>query len=545
MKPAKKTPPPESGGTDAVSPYKTVFVGTYKGDQLTRWSGWYAYPVSGTDTIVKEDCSQIGELWLFRGTKSPKVFRAEFAGIKTREELVRDFGRSAAGQLQGARFLLFRTEPGAAGAPDCSSVGKAFVRVEDFARNKPDIVPSLKAWLESEDRTDPSLGRWLPAPVVRLRPRQLRVRSGKVRQMQIWDIPSCRALNPAVPFPGPRKGRFTFIDLFAGIGGIRLGFQAHGGKCVYSSEFDGPAQKTYAANFGEVPYGDITLRKTKDAIPPGFDIVCAGFPCQAFSMAGKRMGFNDNYKGLCRGTLFKEVVEICERHKPKAVFCENVKGLLIHDRGRTLRVIKGSFEELGYRFFHAVLNSKDFGVPQNRERLYMVALRNDIVAKLANGDPDWAFPFPRPSGAVPRLRDIRESDVPARYYLSTTYLETLKRHRARHEALGHGFGYEIRDWDGIAGAIVCGGMGRERNLVVDKTDRKLVPETHIKGTINPDGIRRMTPREWARLQGFPEAFRFVLSDVHLYKQFGNSVSVPVISAIAGQLFRQLAKAKKK
>ena len=346
-------------------------------------------------------------------------------------------------------------------------------------------------------------------------------------------------MKKAVPFPPPKPPKFTFIDLFAGIGGIRLGFQAVGGKCIYSSEFDQPAQKTYEANFGEVPFGDITKQETKDAIPDEIDVVCAGFPCQAFSMAGKRMGFNDNYKGMCRGTLFKEVVEICENHKPKVVFCENVKGLLIHDKGRTLQVIKGAFEEIGYHFYYTVLNSKDFGVPQHRERLYMIALRNDIVARLSRGNEKWSFPFPKPSGKNVTLQSIREFEVPARYYLSTTYVETLRRHKAHHEALGHGFGYQIRDWNGTSGAIVCGGMGREGNLVIDKTDRKLVPETHIKGTINTEGIRKMTPREWARLQGFPEEFRFVLSDVHLYKQFGNSVTVPVIKAIASKIMKEV------
>lgn len=352
-------------------------------------------------------------------------------------------------------------------------------------------------------------------------------------------------MSKNVPFPGPKKPKFTFIDLFAGIGGFRLAMQSCGGKCVYSSEFDLYAQKTYTANFGEIPFGDITKKETKDAIPSGFDIVCAGFPCQAFSMAGKRLGFDDNFKGLCRGTLFKEVVEICEKHKPKAVFCENVKGLLIHDRGRTLQVIKGAFEEIGYKFFYTVLNSKDFGVPQNRERVYMVAFRNDIVSSLQEKDEDWNFKFPEPTMIKTTLEDIREKDVSAKYYLSDVYLETLRRHRARHEAKGHGFGYEIRDWNGVAGAIVCGGMGRERNLVVDKTDRELVPETHIKGKINTEGIRKMTPREWARLQGFPAKYQFVLSDVHLYKQFGNSVSVPVIKAISTAIVKQLFCAAKK
>jgi DNA (cytosine-5)-methyltransferase 1 len=336
-----------------------------------------------------------------------------------------------------------------------------------------------------------------------------------------------------VPFPPPTHPRFSFIDLFAGIGGFRLAMQACGGECVFSSEWDKFAQQTYFANYGEVPFGDITLKATKDLIPQGVDIICAGFPCQAFSLAGKRMGFEDNYRGMSRGTLFRDVVEICETHRPKVVFCENVKGLLIHDKGRTFTIIKGAFEEIGYKVFHAVRNSMDFGVPQHRERIYIVAFRKDI-------SPD-GFDFPTGNGKTKTIRDILQKDVSAKYYLSETYVETLKRHKARHEAAGHGFGYVIRDLDGVSGAIVCGGMGRETNLIIDPPSkgRTLIPETNIKGKINKDGIRKMTPREWARLQGYPENFMLPLADTHLYKQFGNSVSVPVVTAIARAIVAQL------
>ena len=338
------------------------------------------------------------------------------------------------------------------------------------------------------------------------------------------------------PFPPPENPTFSFIDLFAGIGGFRIAMQRCGGECVFTSEFDAAAQKTYEANFGDVPDGDITKQETHDKIPENFDIVCAGFPCQAFSLAGKRLGFEDIYKGMSRGTLFAEVVKICERHRPKAVFCENVKGLYIHDKGNTFKVIKKEFEEIGYRFFYKILNSKDFGVPQHRERVYMVAFREDYA-------PDgFDFNFPEPLNIPCSLNDIRERNVSAKYFLSDVYVETLRRHKARHEAAGNGFGYVIRDWDGISGAIVCGGMGRETNLLKeeDGTPPGLVPVTHIKGSINQEGIRKMTPREWARLQGFPEEYKLVLSDVHLYKQFGNSVSIPVIEAISRNIVDHLA-----
>ena len=255
---------------------------------------------------------------------------------------------------------------------------------------------------------------------------------------------------------------YKSIDLFAGIGGIRKGFDRAFGKkikTVFVSEWDEFAQKTYKMNYRDKfdIAGDITQIDEKDI--PEFDICLAGFPCQAFSLAGKRMGFDDDYKGMCRGTLFQEVVRICDFHKPKVIFCENVKGLTIHDKGRTFMVIKKAFEQIGYTVYDKVLNSKDFGVPQNRERIYIVAFRNDIDSS--------DFKFPEPTNPDTCIRDImEENEVSVKYYLSTVYIDTLKKHKARHEAKGNGFGYEIRDLDGKAGAIVCGGMGRERNLII-------------------------------------------------------------------------------
>lgn len=330
------------------------------------------------------------------------------------------------------------------------------------------------------------------------------------------------------------------IDLFAGIGGIRKGFDNAFGEeieTVFVSEWDAYAQKTYKANFSDDfdIAGDITQIDEKDI--PSFDICLAGFPCQAFSLAGKRMGFDDDYKGKCRGTLFQDVVRICDYHKPKIIFCENVKGLTIHDKGRTFKIIKGAFEQIGYVVYDKILNSKDFGVPQNRERIYVVCIRKDIAEKL----PPQGFVFPVGTDDTKRIFNIlQDAPIPANYYLSDVYVQTLRDHRARHEAAGHGFGYEIRSLDGIAGTIVCGGMGRERNLIIDHRPHSMVPTTHIKGEINKEDIRKMTPREWARLQGFPDDFKLVLADTHLYKQFGNSVTVNVIEAIAKEIKKVLA-----
>jgi len=326
-----------------------------------------------------------------------------------------------------------------------------------------------------------------------------------------------------VPFPEPKNPRFTFIDLFAGIGGFRIAMQNLGGKCVYSSEFDAKAQESYLANYGEMPFGDITKESTKSYIPDGFDILCAGFPCQAFSLAGKRMGFNET-----RGTLFFDVAEILRRKRPKAFFLENVKGLTIHDKGKTFKTIINTLKELGYVVPEPkIVNAMYFGVPQHRERVYIVGFREDLGIKAED------FEYPEQKSVTKHFIDIRESNpVPAKYYLSNTYLNTLRRHKARHAAKGHGFGYEVIGNDEIANAIVVGGMGRERNLVVDDRQKDLTPTTNIKGEYNTEGIRRMTPREWARLQGFPDNFKIVVADASAYKQFGNSVAVPAIQATA-------------
>lgn len=321
------------------------------------------------------------------------------------------------------------------------------------------------------------------------------------------------------------------IDLFAGIGGIRLGFDKifkENAETVFVSEIDYYAKITYEQNFYDNFDISGDIRDVDEKTIPKFDICLAGFPCQAFSIAGRKQGFDDDYYGNYRGTLFKEVVRICDYHKPKIIFCENVKGLVIHDKGRTFKIICDAFEKIGYKVHHKILNSKDFGLAQNRERIYIVCFRNDI--------DDSNFKFPESMDKKISIRDILEdAPIPSKYYLSETYVETLRKHKKRHQDAGNGFGYIIRDLDGIAGALVCGGMGREKNLIIDEREHSLEPMTKIKGDINKENIRKLTPREWARLQGFPESFVLNVADTHLYKQFGNTVSVNVIEEIARKI----------
>lgn len=332
-----------------------------------------------------------------------------------------------------------------------------------------------------------------------------------------------------IPFPSQRDTKFTFIDLFAGIGGMRIAFQNLGGKCVFSSEIDERAQRTYAINFGEVPDGDIT--KINENEIPDHDILVGGFPCQAFSIAGKRGGFNDT-----RGTLFFDIARIINAKHPKAFFLENVKGLTNHRGGKTLATILNVLRnELGYIVPEPqIMNAKDFGVPQNRERIFIVGFRGDLGIKKED------FSYPAPTDSTKTIRDIMEiSPVSAKYYLSTQYLECLEKHKERNEAKGNGFGYEIKDLDSISNTIVTGGMGRERNLIIDTRLKDFTPVTHIKGEVNRKGIRRMTPREWARLQGFPDSFKIEVADASAYKQFGNSVAIPAIQATAKNLIEKI------
>lgn len=359
----------------------------------------------------------------------------------------------------------------------------------------------------------------------------------------------CEPMNPFqrslfddlndIPFPGPQNPKFTFIDLFAGIGGFRMALQNLGGQCVFSSEWDAQAQKTYFANYGEVPFGDITSEQTKQFIPDNFDILCAGFPCQAFSLAGKRLGFEET-----RGTLFFDVAEILRRKQPKAFFLENVKGLAIHDKGKTLKTILNTLDEIGYTVVPPqIVNAMYFGVPQHRERIYIVGFRKDLGIKPED------FTYPEQKEVSKHFIDIREKEpVPAKYYLSTTYVDTLIRHKERHASKGNGFGYAIVGDNEVANAIVVGGMGRERNIVIDTRQTDLTPTTRIKGEYNKDGWRRMTPREWGALQGYPvydngdgsPVFRIPVADASAYKQFGNSVAVPAIQATAQQLLNVLS-----
>ncbi len=292
---------------------------------------------------------------------------------------------------------------------------------------------------------------------------------------------------------------------------MRIAFEKVGGECVFSSEWDKFAQQTYAANFGDTPHGDITQVELTDV--PRHDILIGGFPCQPFSHAGLKRGFEDT-----RGTLFFDVARIIDHRKPSMVLLENVKGFTTHDKGRTMAVVKETLEELGYNVFHKVLNAKDFGVPQNRERVFIVAINKKKMGSIG-------FEYPTPKKVETKLGDILDTKVDEKYTISNKLWAGHKRRLKEHKAKGNGFGYSLFNTKSPYTSTISARYYKDGSeILIEQKDA------------NP---RKLTPREAARLQGFPEKFKIPVSDNQAYKQFGNSVAVPVILAIAKNMVKLL------
>ena len=307
--------------------------------------------------------------------------------------------------------------------------------------------------------------------------------------------------------------KFTFIDLFAGIGGMRIAFDRAGGQCVYSSEWNKYSQQTSFANFGEQPEGDIT--KVNAADIPDHDILVAGFPCQPFSIAGvskkNSMGRATGFEDKTQGTLFFDVCRILKEKRPKAFMLENVKNLCSHDKGRTFQVIRESLDELGYEIFYKVLDGQNY-VPQHRERILIVGFDRERYGEKI----DFEFNL-TPRVPKPVMRDILDEEVADKYTLSDKLWTYLQNYAAKHRAAGNGFGYGIAPLDGVSRTLSA-------RYYKDGSEVLIAQEGK-----NP---RRLTPRECARLQGFPDTFKIPVSDTQAYKQFGNSVVVPLMGEVA-------------
>ena len=329
-----------------------------------------------------------------------------------------------------------------------------------------------------------------------------------------------------IPFPAPKNPKFTFIDLFAGMGGFRLAMQAQGGKCVFSSEWNAYSQKTYFANFGEMPFGDITKDLTKSYIPEKFDVLCAGFPCQPFSIAGvskkKSLGRETGFKDKTQGTLFFDVADIISRHRPKAFYLENVKNLTSHDKGNTFRVIRETLEELNYSIHYQVMDGQTY-VPQHRERIMIVGFDKNLY----HGEEK--FDFPEQHEATRAIKEILDPNIDPKYTLSDKLWAYLQNYAEKHRAKGNGFGYGLVDLNGISRTLSA-------RYYKDGSEI-LIPQDNGK---NP---RRLSPRECARLMGYPDQYRIDrVSDVQAYRQCGNSVVVPLITAVSEQILKTLQSA---
>lgn len=326
-----------------------------------------------------------------------------------------------------------------------------------------------------------------------------------------WDI----------PFPPTESPKFKFIDLFAGIGGIRLAFQNLGGKCVFTSEWDTYSKKTYDANFGEVPFGDIT--KISEIEIPDHDILLGGFPCQPFSIAGvskkNALGRSHGFLDETQGTLFFDVARIIKHKTPLAFMLENVKNLVSHDKGKTFKVIKETLKELGYSIHFKVLDGKHF-VPQHRERIIIVGFRTDKFKNEEN------FEFPQMSETKFAIKDILENEVDSKYTLSDKLWNYLQEYAKKHKEKGNGFGFGLTDLNGIARTMSARYYKDGAEILIPQAGK------------NP---RRLTPRECARLQGFPDTFLIPVSDNQAYKQFGNSVVIPLIQAVGQNIVKEILK----
>jgi len=326
-----------------------------------------------------------------------------------------------------------------------------------------------------------------------------------------------------LPSPPPKNPSFSFIDLFAGIGGFRTALQELGGRCVFTSEWDKHAKQTYFENYGEIPFGDIRnfsseCDKTSpfyNAIPK-HDIIAGGFPCQAFSQAGKQLGFSE-----ARGTLFFDILKIAEQCRPRALILENVKRLKTHDKGNTFAVIVNSLRELGYKVYAKVLRAYDFGVPQNRERIFIVAFDEPL---------HFVFPNPIEKRDISVLGDILENKTEDWYTISDRIYEGHKRRLQGHRSKGNGFGFSVFNRSAPYVNTLSARYWKDGSEILVEQDNK-----------NP---RMLTPRECARLQGFPDSFKCNASRRQAYQQFGNSVAVPVVKALASAVLKAIDENKR-
>jgi len=382
-----------------------------------------------------------------------------------------------------------------------------------------DVPPRLKSWIDTKRKSE------------KLSQNKFVIKALE-KVCDEGDAPSLFDGAVSRPEPLPESTPFNFIDLFAGIGGLRIGFQRMGGKCVFTSEWNEYAQKTYHKWFGEEPHGDITKIKPRDI--PEHDVLVAGFPCQPFSIAGvskkNSLGRAHGFKCLTQGTLFFDVINIVEIKRPPVVVLENVKNLKSHDQGRTWKVINSSLEEQEYWVFDAVLDASDFGVPQHRERVFIVCFDKHVFKEKPG------FEYPQPLEVKVPLRDILDPNPPAKYTLTDHLWQYLQDYAKRHAEKGNGFGFGLADLDGITRTLSARYYKDGSEILIPqkgKNPRRLMPS---------EAARLMGfDKEVARFLGFKDELPIVVSDMQAYKQFGNAVVPAVSTAVARQVVKVLSK----
>jgi len=486
---------------------KVVLAGTYRAGQL-GWigkHGLYNYPVKAGDGFDAAAMGAVGELWLYADAKGTRhCFEAEFVGKMTRSEWLKanpSYGKFGASTNKA--YYVFQTKPLEYGTRfDGPHV---IARVADFGGRSGKVRAAIRAYEKSGNFGD--LADYLPTELGQVPKGQLRVCEPWV-QMEFMKMVEPNT-HEDFPFPAPQKGKFTFIDLFAGIGGIRLGFQQNGGKCVFSSEWDKDAAKTYYYNFGERPFGDI--QQIDPTSIPDFDVLLAGFPCQPFSIIGDKEGFNHE----TQGTLFFNIEKILLAKRPKAFMLENVRNLTAHDNGRTFKVILSHLKKAGYDVHYKVLNALDYGVPQKRERIIICGFRKKV---------EFEFPPPIPAEERKTVADIideaadQDKSLFVRPAIRQSRMERLKVKDFPRPYISH---------ENVAGSITphtfsCAlRAGASANYIL----------------INDE--RRPSAREMLRIQGFPDEFKVVVNYGQIKHQTGNSVAVPVIRAVAERVVAKL------
>ena len=483
-----------------------VLVGTFRRDnaQWIKESKLYNLPLPPCGKVAFHE--KISRVVLIAEGFSSSAYNAKFCEVVDAEWLkANGYKVAAADKAHGSSYALYElTEklPFAAVLSDPSadifvaSQRCPNVKIDAAFYEKPYPKTGGKSMPYIFDRLKPYFKKWHSATIF------------NPVQGDFFDLIDCEISNDA-PFQAPAKGKFTFIDLFAGIGGIRLGFQAYGGKCVFSSEWDAAAAQTYYANFGERPHGDIQKINPKDI--PDFDVLLAGFPCQPFSIIGDKEGFNHE----TQGTLFFNIENILLAKKPKAFMLENVRNLTAHDGGRTFKVILSHLKNAGYDVHYKVLNALDYGVPQKRERIIICGFRKEV---------DFKFPDPIPKNERKTVADIIDAEAESdkslfvKPAIRASRLQRLKNKHFPKPYISH---------ENVAGSITpheysCAlRAGASANYIL----------------INDE--RRPSPREMLRIQGFPDSFKIVVSYSHIKHQTGNSVAVPVIRAVAGCVVEKL------